>query len=282
MTASEFYHLLKNLNTIEPRHLVEIDALLAEYPWFQAGHLLLIKSLLISNDIRFRNRLHLAAAHLPDREKLFHLLHEIKEKLSEPAYSVPETVKPTHPSEPETYLPPSQPTLGFIENKLKINEIEHFIQEHGMLFFDFEPSSTEYPQKPPKTSAQSPIQSFDILAEIEKLPDKKITALPEPEVKEKLQKIAEQQSIIEKFIREKPKITPRAHVESTEPVDISKESIQEKSEFISETLAKIYFKQKLFDKAIDIYSKLSLKYPEKSSYFAGKISEIQKLKNFNE
>ena len=51
------------------------------------------------------------------------------------------------------------------------------------------------------------------------------------------------------------------------------------SGLVTETLAKVYIRQKHYKKAIQAYEILMLKYPEKSSFFASQISEIKKLAN---
>lgn len=62
----------------------------------------------------------------------------------------------------------------------------------------------------------------------------------------------------------------------TEPEPIKPPVVQDDS-LLSESLAKIYIKQRRYDKAFEIISGLSLKYPEKSIYFADQLRFLQKL-----
>ena len=55
-------------------------------------------------------------------------------------------------------------------------------------------------------------------------------------------------------------------------------SISKEESLVSETLAEIHIKQGKYDKAIEMYRKLSLRNPQKSAYFAGKIEETLKEK----
>lgn len=85
-------------------------------------------------------------------------------------------------------------------------------------------------------------------------------------------------TILEKFIKEEPQIRPPdSHKLDTE--NKAKKSAEDSNDLVSETLAQIYTDQMLFQKAIDTYKKLSLKFPEKSTYFAVQIRELEKKVN---
>ena len=87
-----------------------------------------------------------------------------------------------------------------------------------------------------------------------------------------------QWQIIDRFIEDNPRILPAKQI-SEENTDISLDSTRDKDSILTETLAKIYVKQGYYSKAIFIYKKLSLKFPEKSIYFAGQIEKIEKKIN---
>ena len=66
------------------------------------------------------------------------------------------------------------------------------------------------------------------------------------------------------------------HEIDEEVTKIASESVSFKQDMMTETLAKIYLKQGKKEKALEIYNALLLKFPEKSSYFAGLIETIEK------
>lgn len=81
--------------------------------------------------------------------------------------------------------------------------------------------------------------------------------------------------IIEAFIKSEPQIGP-PKPEQINNENKAKKSAEDNYDLVSETLAAIYIEQMLYHKAIDTYEKLSLKFPEKSRYFADLIQSLEK------
>ncbi len=81
--------------------------------------------------------------------------------------------------------------------------------------------------------------------------------------------------LIDKFIKEEPTIK-RGVSSFYDPTEAARKSIMQSDDIATETLARLYLKQGKVLQAIKIYEKLSLKFPEKSDYFAGQIEEIKK------
>ncbi|RYF19983.1 MAG: hypothetical protein EOO42_13295 [Flavobacteriales bacterium] len=82
-------------------------------------------------------------------------------------------------------------------------------------------------------------------------------------------------NIIDSFIKNEPQIGP-PKAEQINNENKAKKSAEDHNDLVSETLASIYIEQMLYHKAIDTYEKLSLKFPEKSRYFADLIQSLEK------
>ena len=83
---------------------------------------------------------------------------------------------------------------------------------------------------------------------------------------------------INEFIDKKTTISKPKKEVFFKAENVAKESLVENSELVTPTLAKVYLEQGHYQKALSTYKKLSLKYPEKNSFFAAQIKLITKLK----
>ncbi|TGD56940.1 tetratricopeptide repeat protein [Flavobacterium humi] len=146
------------------------------------------------------------------------------------------------------------------------------------------PAETEIPDSAVKLEIGKPIpfehsethsfQEWLQLAKVKPI----IREESEEETKKEDTNLASKLEIIDKFIEANPKIPP---VKSDVPAPgfIVKE--EDTSYLMTETLAKVYLEQKKYNKAIQAYEILILKYPEKITFFADRISDIKALQQNN-
>jgi hypothetical protein len=81
--------------------------------------------------------------------------------------------------------------------------------------------------------------------------------------------------IIENFIKNNPGINKPEDKDYKEEISLASNSLKESYDLVSETMAELFLAQGHQKKAIKIYEKLILIYPEKSTYFAARISKLK-------
>jgi len=145
---------------------------------------------------------------------------------------------------------------------------------------------------------QKPVLVDEMVAAVEPAPEHVLSPEPEPEVEETPapepaellelipdtvaeietpEKKLSPADLIDRFIMISPTIE-RMSPKDYQPVrDLTDQGSDEPGKFITETLAKIYINQGYYTRAINIYEKLALQYPEKSAYFASRIEKIKDL-----
>ena len=86
-----------------------------------------------------------------------------------------------------------------------------------------------------------------------------------------------QWEVIDSFIENNPKISSSKEMSPAKNINLAKKQTFDKEELMTETLAEILVQQKKYKKAVKAYKILSLKYPEKNTFFASQINEIKRL-----
>ncbi len=287
MESSKLLEWIEKPDLLGAPEIESLHEVLETFPYFSVARMLELKALQNTGSFRYNGQLKKTAAFVPDRTVLFDYVTSVTEpeKTSE---SIQNSVASETPKEETVTLE------SFLEEKSEDNEIEAAIREKGdaapvlgrPLVFDKteQHSFAEWL----KLTAAKPIvrdeildypaeeavkKSVDPSVESTKIQDPK-EAVPENEPR------LSRKELIDRFLSESPKMSaPQKSALSNKPAFTQQSEVDER--LMTETLARVYSEQGLFAKAIKAYRILSLKYPEKSSYFADRINEIKDLKERN-
>ncbi len=179
---------------------------------------------------------------------------------------------------PITPLPVARPFVSGPKRILTKNESKPLFTPELGQFYDLERIFSEkqpVEQEPHKGKASTDFYAWLNTEPPKAIPPNVIAAEPEqvalPEIPEA---IAQQKSIIENFLINKPSIS-RPKQEFFKPEKAQKKGEILSGAIVTETLARIYLKQDNPQKAIWAYQQLQLKFPEKKTYFANLISQIE-------
>jgi hypothetical protein len=204
-------------------------------------------------------------------EKKKAIIALINKKFSARKVETEETITEKETEESDTVVPPEIKKEEIIYGSEEIIEEQKVsTEEVSDLSVDSAPAID--------LSVDSSIESADLdyLEGFAVTNDPELTEVQIPVAEKK--EVTASDVLIENFLRDAPRMS-RPKKEFFNPVNLAARSVVENEDFYTETYAAICLKQGNVSKAIKIYEKLSLKFPEKSSYFAGLIEKIKKEQN---
>ena len=240
MMQQRIYEWIQHPELLNRETLYELRTLLAHYPYFQTARLLYLKNLFLLHDITFGEELRKAALYIADRRSLFTLVEGERR-----------TLKALEHLKVADDTPGVDRTLSLIDAFLSTLPEEPAVPgiitlpveaatDYTTYLMQATPEESKPVDEGPKMKGQEWIDNF-----LEK---------------------SEEQPLISSVVEDDD--------------DETEAKIEEESEdesYFTETLAKIYVKQQRYSKALEIITRLNLKYPEKNAYFADQIRFLEKL-----
>ena len=248
MGNGELYNWVESPETLDNVAFVKLEENLKEYPYFQTLRLLYQKNLQILRHPRFSSELAKTAFFCADRKRLFYLINKRDYALflvgDEPKKQVQE-------DRTQTLI---DSFFDIVEEDAKSEEAVSPDLGIGTISYDY----LSYLESIDQENAKSENESDKSLLKHHDIIDR----------------------FIEKADSNKAFLTRNdnddAAIDKNQMDEIPDNEIDE-DKFLTETLAKIYIKQKKYEQALTIIKRLSLNFPKKNAYFADQIQFLEYL-----
>lgn len=237
MNINVLYQVMNDVSQLSSMTEEELRQMVRQFPYFQAARKLLMRKLRDDDSLAFDRELKKSSVYIGDRAKLYFYLNTAS----------------TNGAKMDSALP-----------------------ELSLITTDFRQDETS------SMSSSAPVDSgFNYLflsdEEAHSINKGAVNSNMQEGLKEVVGESDKEQDLIDKFVvMGAGKIKPPVDTEEA-IVNLAKDSVRENPAILTETLANIYIKQKKYDKAIDIFNSLCLKFPDKSGYFAAQIKELDLL-----
>ena len=269
MHAQEIINLITQRQPLTDETLSKLQNLTEKYPYFSAAQVLFTLNLKSRDDSRWDASLLKSACYIGDRQQLFYLIETL------PAAEEPSELAPSDDAPAPSDYAPVQPDDAPVQ------------PDYAPVPPDDAPVQ---PDDAPVPSDDAPVPSDDAPVQPDDVPKQDSHTVAKPDT-EKSAPPVDQAAVIDSFLSRQPGNQPTelvyavVHADYAEKFLMDAEDLEDDAqtadteEFLTETLAKIYIKQKKYEQALKIIRQLNLDNPEKSCYFADQIRFLEKLIN---
>ena len=310
MNQTDFRYILQNPQAIAHEQTVGVKSIIDEFPYFQSARAIYLKGLKDQSSIAYNQELKTTAAYTTDRSILFDFItseafgqNEISEFIKQniahlkdievhaedlsinKSVSIDDNLKQQIS---ETYdvldltlfqpkvARPKKETLFILDESEAIENVTDKTRTQEASAQDILNLGQPLQFDRKKSHSFNEWLKLTRFKPINREVEKAEALIPKPsEASEKEKKFA----LIDNFIAKNPKISPKKPL--LQKGNLAKAQMIQPEALMTETLARIYVEQENYKKAIQSYKILSLKYPEKSSFFANQIKAVEQLQEQN-
>ena len=275
MNVTDYTFLINKPGAITEKQTESLTHVLEDFPYFQSARALRLKGLYNQNSFKYNHALKVTAAHTTDRTVLFDFITSDTFTAIQKGYYDKKVLELLDINVVDSEIIAAEVTFAISDTP------ETAIQTFYTEFKTTNSTAAEEKLEIGKpldfsTNEKHSFQEWLQLSRIQPIAREKENANSTAPLNETQKK---KLAIIDKFIETNPKIPA---VKQGQPTAVSFDlNKEDNSMLMTETLAKVYLEQKKYQKAIQAYEILILKYPEKITFFADRISDIKILQQNN-